>query len=909
MTISHSVDLAAQSLADLPAALRRLLAADDAIAVVCRRERRPVASLHPQQPIPIGATSQVGFHATHAFSDVAVLLRTFGNTASSVAITLSAHADGEGVAVVGQADFDNVIDNVWVTIPGGAHPPGRYLLSITARTGTPGWALTADDIPAWGLTEIDERDPVVRIDGDAVHLSSRCIFEDEPCKPAVRLRVDWVRDGYGVTASDGIVFDRFTSSGGRYLPAHQLKRLSAWPCDLADEHAFTCHGTDGVALQATSPHGVRATGDMTAEAMAIYLTDFTGPDDLLDVTLTALPASTAVAADLPCFLADDAERAAQLTQFFTERALSWPFANDTSGCAGWKEWMVSMLAWTATSGRDAERESLLSIQQDDSGWVWARTDMPGWVFPDPTRYDTRHVCATATYISGACRYFAWTGDRDFLDAIWPRVLRGLDFLVEVCRLRETGLVVNAIPDQSGRAGSLGTHYWDLCPGGWLDAYTNVYAYNALRQAGRLAAHRGDSARAEDLEILADRLRVTFNRIFWLDAVGRYAQNIDVDGAVHDFGAAYLNLEAVAFGLVPDDRARRIFDWLDYGRVELTNQLLLVPPSGTASELTIRQVRTQSFHADRPFASVALRLTAERPHDARFEVSLIRLTGGSRTVVAGAIFPRWWDHGWAPLEFDTQPPGDYRIRLEVLGGSLAWQPGDATRVHSEGADIAETDGSPNSFVVTSPFREGEADIYRRWQFAPRATTRRNDYWYTFGWSGVETAWETQIQDGGTSLYITAFDVIARAGHDPDAAWSKLTGVLDRWSLPDRLCGGAPMSAGERPQGPLPGQVGVDTPFPESGLVGSAYLYAFVGLDPHPDRLRIRPVIPAALGVVGVDNLMWHGHRLRIRVERDRVDVVDRDTGEDVSCPLHPDSGVDLIKATDSGRLVIFPIPHE
>jgi len=66
-----------------------------------------------------------------------------------------------------------------------------------------------------------------------------------------------------------------------------------------------------------------------------------------------------------------------------------------------------------------------------------------------------------------------------------------------------------------------------------------------------------SAKAENVAAA-----VTGGTTFWNAATGRYAPNVDVDGAMHDYGYTFVNLEALAQGLADSTRAASIFSWLD-----------------------------------------------------------------------------------------------------------------------------------------------------------------------------------------------------------------------------------------------------------------------------------------------------------------------------------------------------------
>jgi hypothetical protein len=63
------------------------------------------------------------------------------------------------------------------------------------------------------------------------------------------------------------------------------------------------------------------------------------------------------------------------------------------------------------------------------------------------------------------------------------------------------------------------------------------------------------------------------------------------------------------------------------------------------------------------------------------------------------------------------------------------------------------------------------------------------------------------------------------------------------------------------------VGLDLPFPESGLTPCYLLYGVMGIDATPAGLRIAPKLPRALSYAVVHGLSWRGiEKMSIRVTR-------------------------------------------
>ena len=131
---------------------------------------------------------------------------------------------------------------------------------------------------------------------------------------------------------------------------------------------------------------------------------------------------------------------------------------------------------------------------------------------------------------------------------------------------------------------------------------------------------------------------------------------------------------------------------------------------------------------------------------------------------------------------------------------------------------------------------------------------------------------QCQDGGAILYVSYFDLMVRLRYfGAENAWKRWQEILGRYRLPDRLSGGAPLYTGEKPQQEEAGQVGVDYPFPESGMVPCFLLYGILGLDATAAGLQITPRLPQALEFAEARNVVWRGTTLTVRVTPKKVEV--------------------------------------
>ena len=167
-----------------------------------------------------------------------------------------------------------------------------------------------------------------------------------------------------------------------------------------------------------------------------------------------------------------------------------------------------------------------------------------------------------------------------------------------------------------------------------------------------------------------------------------------------------------------------------------------------------------------------------------------------------------------------------------------------------------------------------DIYSRWQFAPRSSdSTTQDAWRRINANHYE--WNQQIQDGGANLYVSGYDVIARAKYlGADNAYARLKEVLERYSEPDKLTGGSPTIFNETIQGGSDGagSLGVMShEFPESGIAGSSFLYAFIGLEPKWDGLHINPRLPGGQQYIGAKNINYRGMNLNFHITDSAIQI--------------------------------------
>ncbi|HEY5223795.1 MAG TPA: glycosyl hydrolase family 65 protein [Microbacteriaceae bacterium] len=871
----------------------------------------------PIQLLP-GHTLGQSFTATaYRFSRVGGQFPTWSSSTSAMKLTLYSGTPATGLTQIGSSELNPLQDNGWAYVDVPPQPAGVYYLEASDASGTPGWwgysgtttvnlggasyadrqALTGRtmtiDVVGFNIEGIASWD--LELSGPTLDMSYEMHWQGDPrADLGLSLNTSWVKDGYSIDYADGVLFSRFVGDNGAYLPSQQLKRRTSWTNPVPGTKWVAATGTGPYDLQINAPQPI-LNGAMTSDTLSLSLntgSTATAPVITRSITIDVQPHTDALPAIFPVFVASDQVRASQLSTFYWERALSFRFDGHA---ADWADWNGRTLDWTGTAGRQAQADSLLNTKQDDDGYVWSWTDSQGWPFPDPTLYDARHFTSNAMYILGAWRYYSWTGDSAFLNTMLPRLRKAMSFYLDSLG-GSSGIVTITSTDHSGRDGAVSSNYWDITSFGHLDAFLNAYFYGALEAMAQIEEYVSNMTQAKQLRALRPSVLKRYNELFWNDADGRYIQCIDADGVSHDYGSTYVNLEAASFGLPSAAQATRIFDWLDNGHTELQNSVVLIEGGGLAPKFQAGHTMGMSFTANAAFTSVGARFPTYGVRGAAFTMTLYQgLPGDTPPVkIAEQQFSDWGDGSVAHIDLAKQAPGVYYLEVSNVTGSLAWW---SSMTVAPGA-LAYNDGVPatdakSRFVVAlGEYFEGPADIYSTWVFAPRVTTRRNNYWFFL--EELTTPWGNQVQDGGAILYTSGFDVMARARYQgADDAWARMTAILDRWKDPDHLCGGTPLFRGESTvdSGTASSSVGTDIPFPESGLAPASFLYAFVGVEAEPDALVFTPKLPLALNEVGVRNLHWHGKKLEVLVTRNQISV--SGDGVSISRPYKPGNSVRLM----------------
>lgn len=491
-------------------------------------------------------------------------------------MTLTLRRDGPKGEVVVKKRFPNIPDNSWQTMYFPPQPKGRYYLEMSQPQGRIGWWGKREDIYGQGSAYRDGE----RVSGDRF---VRLIYADELkadikitlhkntliLEPQGKISIGfkfvtpWKRDGYDVSASP---FLALVSDRAQYIPIHQFKRRFSLDFGLISDQWISAKGQKDFHIRFFQPRGI-VNFTMDAEEMTLHF-----PRSPLN--MACFEGRGDVPSFFPRFASSMPQLDEVLNQFLWERALSWPPGPNNPD---WMEWLSRVYNWMDIPRYlPAQRNHLLSYKMDPDGYVWTWGNQRCWPFPPADKYDARHFTTNSNYILACWRYYCWTGDIDFLRQNMHRIRKAMEWQLEYCKGKE-GLFIDNSPDHDGTTKGVHSNYWDDIPFGYKSAYENIYFYASLEAMAQIE----EVVRREGLIIegdapahppgyyreLAKEVKKNYNETFWNEEAGRYIGCVDITGAKHDYGFTYVNTEALTYGLGDEEKAKRIYHWMETDPVD------------------------------------------------------------------------------------------------------------------------------------------------------------------------------------------------------------------------------------------------------------------------------------------------------------------------------------------------------
>ncbi|PYQ61760.1 MAG: amylo-alpha-1,6-glucosidase, partial [Acidobacteria bacterium] len=174
------------------------------------------------------------------------------------------------------------------------------------------------------------------------------------------------------------------------------------------------------------------------------------------------------------------------------------------------------------------------------------------------------IDATPLFVMLAGAYWRRTGDRAFLESIWPNVERALDWIDHYGDLDGDGFVEYSRRSSNG-----------LTSQGWKDSFDAIfhrdgrlvegpvalcevqgYVYAARKSAATLARLFGQDDHAQKLERQAEELREKFERDFWCEEISTYALALDGEKRACEVRASNAG-HALFTGIASRPRAWRV----------------------------------------------------------------------------------------------------------------------------------------------------------------------------------------------------------------------------------------------------------------------------------------------------------------------------------------------------------------
>ena len=302
------------------------------------------------------------------------------------------------------------------------------------------------------------------------------------------------------------------------------------------------------------------------------------PDGAVTPEETAL--IEAFQADTAVIYAPGNTLAATANAFLNDTSLGIPQSTAKVGEFG--ELARRYAGFGTSDGYFALKNALRDVPMYANGYLWTETTGIRSSETDGYFYDT-----DTAFVSAVANICLWEGDGLYLSEAdtdnQPKLdkSQGLTVLEKLNEVTAylfradtergvkydplSGLVYIHTPDNDGTSSGNGSNRWFNFRFGYLDAYENISFGRAVTDLAKLYTLLGETEKADEYTRIAEKNRAAFNEKFWDEQKGRYIGCIDINGAVHDYGFVFLNLEAIEAGFADAEKTEKIFAWLDGNR--------------------------------------------------------------------------------------------------------------------------------------------------------------------------------------------------------------------------------------------------------------------------------------------------------------------------------------------------------
>lgn len=281
-----------------------------------------------------------------------------------------------------------------------------------------------------------------------------------------------------------------------------------------------------------------------------------------------------------------------------KKALAVRFGNEPT----YFEWIALKTAFTGDERYIRQlKDKIVSFPQADNGYIWSWGDSTYW----PTGKGDIHYDGLFRYVAAVSELVRWEGNTEFLNevdgttqgentaldaskgkTVYEKCKAAMDYAYETLD-GKSGLITiteksvylsngktrldkntdgEFVWNNTGKAGSSPSNYWDNLCFGNCDAYETMLYYHALLSMSDIEKARGYEKAAEEYIRLAETVKEKFNEVFWSEETGRYIACVDTDGLRWDPGLTFLNTEALSYGLGDEEKAKSVFSWLDGERI-------------------------------------------------------------------------------------------------------------------------------------------------------------------------------------------------------------------------------------------------------------------------------------------------------------------------------------------------------